>query len=170
MCKKSDETSRGISLYNALPLFFRQNSHIISGPAISPPRVLVSFDYKFRNEISYSLCARSFHPPFKRRIFTVARRPRVETCKYLRRSSRVAHRPFRLTMCTSRSSSLRLTFSRCRKNGGLPLRLLAGFTSESEDTRFYDVQLYERLSEIFHPSHEARRFRFLSFPDVASSK
>lgn len=62
--------------------------------------------------------ARSFHPPFKRRIFTVVRRPCVETCKYLRRSSRVAHRPFRLTMCTSRSSSYILPSLAAEKNGG----------------------------------------------------
>lgn len=61
---------------------------------------------------------RSFHPPFKR-IFTVIRRPCVETCKYLRRSSRVAHRPFRLTMCTSRSLSYILPSLAAEKTAGL---------------------------------------------------
>lgn len=104
------------------------------------------FYYKFRNEISYSLC-----DPFIRHSNDVFLRSRVVPArKHVNThdvSSRAAHRPFRLTTRTSRSSSYILH----ERATALRPRFLAGFTSGSEDARFYDVQLYERLSEIFYP-------------------
>jgi len=89
-----------LKLITRLPLFFRWNSRVISGPAIFPPRLL-SFDYKFRNEISYSL-----RDPFIRhsndvflRSHIVPARKHVNTYGVPR-----ALHTFRLSMCTNSSS------------------------------------------------------------------
>lgn len=73
-------------------------------PSDPSPACSLSFDYKFRNEISYSLRA-ILSSAIQTAYFYDRASSLRGTCKYLRRSSRVAHRPFRLTMCTSRSSS-----------------------------------------------------------------
>lgn len=132
-----------------LPLFFRRNSRVISGPAISPPRLL-SFDYKFRNEISYSL-----RDPFIRHSNDVFLRSRVVPArKHVNTYGvpRALHTDHFVWRCAPAVSHLTRT-SPAVENGGSSFLASPrpGFTSLSEDTCFYDVQLYERLSEIFYP-------------------
>lgn len=125
----------------------------------------MSFDYKFRNEISYSLCAILSSAIEKRRIFTVVHRPRVETCKYLRRCSRVAHRPLRLTMCTSRSSSY-ISPSHAAENTAGPSSLSRRIhVRERRYALLRRPALREAFENISSLVHEVRQFRaFFFFP------
>lgn len=144
-----------------LPLFFRRNSRVISGPAISPPRLL-SFDYKFRYEISYSL-----RDPFIRHSNDVFLRSRVVPARKhvntygVPRALHTGHFVWRRAPAVPHLTRT----SRCWCSFFPRSPFAAVFASPSENTRFYDVQLYERLSEIFQPPpHKARRFAFFLPP------
>lgn len=137
-----------------LPLFFRRNSRVISGPAISPPRLL-SFDYKFRNEISYSL-----RDPFIRHSNGVFLRSRVVPARKHVNTYGAPHTQT-ISFDDVHQPFLILHAPPAVENGAV---LLSSADSRTEDTRFYDVQLYERLSEIFHPPHRARRSAFYPPP------
>lgn len=142
-----------------LPLFFQRNSRVISGPAISPPRLL-SFDYKFRNEISYSLrdpfirysngvFLRSRVVPVRKHVNTygVPRAFHTQTISF-----DYVHQPF-----------LILHAPPAVENGGSSL-FASPADSQSEDTRFYDVQLYERGFRKYFNPRTGRRSAFFPLP------
>lgn len=109
-----------------LPLLFRRNSRVISGPAISPPRLL-SFDYKFRNEISYSL-----RDPFIRHSNDVFLRSRVVPAqKHVNTYGvpRALHTDHFVWRCSPAVLPHLTRTSRCRERRFFfPRSLLTGFT------------------------------------------
>lgn len=166
LCYSTHERDRSVFAKTRtirLPLFFGRNSRVISGPAISPPRLLC-FDYKFRNEISYSL-----RDPFIRHSNGVFLRSRVvPPRKHVNTygvSARATHRPFHLTMCTSRFLILHAPPAVGASSSFLILPLPSSSSCHWAKIRAFTTSSFTRgFWKYFNPPAQGAASRFLSTP------
>lgn len=165
-------TQKGLALKFAAPaspLSSGETRHIISGPAITPPRLLsasIIFSAT-KYHIPSAILSSAIQTTYFLRSRVLPARKHVNTYDVF--SSRAAHRPFRLTTRTSRSSSYSLHLTREQRPSFLFLSLSLLPTSlRGAEIRAFTTSSFTRgFRKYFIPR---AAFRFLSSLDVASSR